>query len=147
MGEGFLVYAFPEICPACGVKGSIVPEQALWDHLEPEGITIARSWTKVFVCLNSTCDCLYFSLWRWVPIRYCNKSLGFKKNSQPPYVLCHCLGFTIAEILRDGRQTGPGSCVEVIRRHVAHGALLCERTNPSGRCCWEQVQQLLVENS
>ena len=124
----------------------MVPDQVVWDHLEPEGIAIARSWTKVFVCLNPDCDCLYFSLWRSVPIHYCNKSLGFKKNGHPPKILCHCLGFTVAEVLRDVRHRSAGSCVEVIRRHIAQGALLCERANPSGRCCWDQVQKLFEEN-
>lgn len=142
-GSGYLILLVPEPCPACGDQGSFIPPEMIVHHLEHEGLSLVQGWTKGFLCSNPSCDILYYSLWKTVPIRYCNKTLGFKKNSPPPHLLCHCLGFTVEEILRDGSAKGPGSCVEMIKRHIEQGFQLCSIKNPTGRCCWDQVQKIL----
>ncbi len=119
----------------------------MWDHLEPEGIAMVHAWTRAFTCLNPSCDCLYYSLWRMVPARYCNKPLGFKSNAPSPRPICYCLGFTLEDIRRDAGREGNGSVVRSIREHAAQNSGLCERLNPSGQCCWGQVRRYLDGSS
>lgn len=146
-GTGYLVFGSPEPCPACGIPGSPISRRVMCDHLQLEGIAMVHSWGKAFACLSPSCDCLYYSLWQMVPVRYCNKPLGYKKNSPPPHVLCYCLGLTAQEIRRDLGSKDPGSSVERIREHAARSSFLCEKLNPSGQCCWSQVRKCLDEES
>lgn len=144
-GSGHPVRGSQEPCPSCGVSGPAISRQAMLDHLQPEGITMVHSWTRAFACLSPSCDCLYYSLWRLVPTRYCNKSLGYKTSSLPPRILCYCLGLTLEDIRRDLSSKDNGSNLERVREHASQYSLLCERMNPSGQCCWDQVQKFLDE--
>jgi hypothetical protein len=108
---------------------------------------MVHSWTQAFACMSPSCDCLYYSLWRLVPTRYCNKSLGHKTSSLPPRILCYCLGLTLEDIRRDLSAKGTGPSLERIREQVTQNSLLCERMNPSGQCCWGQVRKLLDEGT
>jgi hypothetical protein len=144
-GSGYLVIGAS--CPVCHHPGPYVARQTVFDHLDPEGVALIHFWDRISVCLDPDCDCLYYSAGRWVPYRYCNKKLGYKKNSPPPHILCYCLGFTAEEVLRDHRDPGPGSCLEMIERHVQQGALLCSKMNPTGLCCWGQIQQYLRQGA
>ena len=142
-GSGYLVLMIPEPCPLCGIQGPFIPLQVIGHHLGPEGLSLARDWTKAFLCSNPDCDAFYYCLWQVVPIQYANKPLGFKKNSPPPHPLCYCLGFTKEEILREGSDKGPGSRLWMIQRHMAKTPQMCSRKNPTGVCCWDQVQRVL----
>lgn len=146
-GSGHLILGVQEPCPSCRVPGPAISRRAMLDHLQPEGIAMAHSWTQAFACLTPSCDCLYYSLWRLVPIRYCNKSLGYKTNSLPPRILCYCLGLTLEDIRRDLSGKKKGSNLERIREQASRNSLLCERMNPSGQCCWGQVRKSLDEGT
>ncbi len=121
-----------------------IPRNFLFQHLDSDGITQTFSWKRAFVCLQFDCECLYFSSFRWVSHRHCNKKVGFK-DVPPPHVLCYCFGYTGEEIV--GSRDSRSSLLEEIKAYLGKGGQLCGRTNPCGQNCLGAIQDFLERHS
>jgi hypothetical protein len=59
--------------------------------------------------------------------------------------LCHCFGFTRADLARDVAETGTSQIPARIAEQIRAGNCACELKNPAGVCCLGDVYQALKE--
>jgi hypothetical protein len=128
-------------CPLCNRPGPGISRQRLFQHLDPLVMMDVLKWRDTSVCLNASCQCLYFSGGEWLSHLQCNKRVGFKGDS-PPRVFCYCFGHKAEDLLKSGKK-GKGRILKEIEAYLQGGGDACRITNPTGQPCLGPIRDYL----
>ncbi len=138
-----LIPTSPDRCPLCSKPGSGISRPILLQHLDPLVMMDVLKWKEASVCLNSSCQCLYFSGGEWLSHLQCNKRVGFK-SGHSPRTLCYCFGYTAEDLLKKGK-IGWEKALEEIETYLGEGRGACQITNPTGQSCLDPIRNFMTE--
>jgi hypothetical protein len=101
----------------------------------------ALKWLEASVCLNPTCQCLYYSDSDWLSYLQCNKRVGFK-SATPPRPFCYCFNHTAEDLSKKGKPARK-KVLKEIEIYLSKGGGACQITNPTGQSCLVQIRDYL----
>jgi len=96
-------------------------------------------------CTTKGCPVVYYSPRSDVPelsLTDVNVRVGQKMPGAPTPV-CYCFAYTEEEITAELKKTGVAAIPERIRGEMKAGNCFCPKSNPSGKCCFGNVQAVV----
>lgn len=130
-----------EACPKCGIKGLKVSQTTLKSQLKKELVDGLKTLEDFNFCTNPVCDTVYYRdeiLFNQNDI----KSKVTIKNSHPDTPLCYCKSLLKKDFyhMLETNEANIGSKIKAI---ISDGKSFCEKSNPKGVCCTEDVKEFL----
>ena len=103
--------------------------------------------THTYFCPTPTCATVYFQ-----PAdqsSYSQQQLikrVTRKDDHPNTPLCYCYKITKGAVTEQIRSTGSTNVIAQIQAHMQQHPCFCDKSNPSGRCCLDEVHAWLAAN-
>lgn len=126
------------VCPNCGKYGITVSDITIKSQLKKEHLEALAYRSGFNFCKNQGCDTVYYK----EGLSFSQSDVRNKvtvKNDDPLTPLCYCqklLKKDFFEMLKAGEENIPAK----IREIIASGKSFCEKSNPKGVCCMEDVK-------
>ena len=135
-----------KFCPISLTKGLIVKKVTLRGHVYEKYWDIISD-SDYFFCLHRTCPIIYFNNEKNLYFTQESvKSRVAHKDGPDPRPICYCLNVLEHRILDEIVVTKRATTLQEIKEYTgARTGRLCHITNPSGRCCGPQVNQVIAK--
>ena len=132
------------LCPTCEQKGQKLQSQTIKAQLKKALLSsISVSLENFNFCTNATCDTVYYADDRSVHFgQSAIKTKVTLKNSDPKTPLCYCRKLLKEDVYKmiNNKET---NISQKVRDIIASGKSVCEKSNPKGICCTEDVKYFL----
>lgn len=134
------------ICPHCGKSGSNVDAITVKSQLKKEARANMKLGLDAFnFCSNTKCDTVYYSddgseIFSQSDV----KSKITIKNDDPKTPLCYCRKLLKENVIKMIKNSEP-DIAKKVKAIVSEGKSFCEKSNPKGRCCTEDIASFLKE--
>lgn len=128
-------------CPHCRAVGRAVTRRTILLMLRP-ALFDRVGETNWRFCAAPACQVVYFAeegeaVMTAAELRV---RVGVKERADP-VPLCYCFGFDAADVRAEIAQTGRSTIPQRIAALVRQGLCACETRNPSGACCFGEVNK------
>ena len=136
---------FEIICPVDYTKGLKVTVVTLRNHVLEKYWYIIRN-NSFYFCQAKECPMVYFNNNKryYFTTEDIKSRVSYKKGPEPRPI-CYCLNVLEHKIVDEILVNKCCTSLEDIKRYTgARTGKLCYVTNPSGRCCGSQVNELIV---
>lgn len=133
-------------CPHCGKSGSKVDAITIKSQLKKEARANMKSGLDAFnFCTNPECATVYYSSDRSETFSQSDvKSKVTIKNDDPKTPLCYCKKL-LKESVIEMIQSNEPDIAKKVKAIISEGKSFCEKSNPKGRCCTEDITSFLKE--
>jgi hypothetical protein len=133
-------------CPISGTKGLIVKKITLRGHVDENYWNIISD-ENFFFCPNKNCELIYFNNEKLYYFSSDDvKSRVSHKFEGEPRPICYCKNVLEHRILDEIVVNKRASSLDDIKKYTgARTGKLCHITNPSGRCCGPQVNEVIAK--
>ena len=135
-----------DICPITQNKGLIVKKIALRNHVQEKYWDIISD-KNYFFCSAKDCPIIYFN--NEQEYYFAEKDVKTRvshKSGPEPRPICYCLSVLEHRILDEILDKKCCTTLEDIKHYTgARTGKLCYITNPSGRCCGPQVNEVIAK--
>ena len=134
------------VCPNCGNSGSNVDEITVKSQLKKEvRYNMHLRLDEFNFCTNPKCDTVYYSNDGSETFSQSNiKSKITIKNDDPKTPLCYCkklLKENVTLMIKNNEPDIP----KKVKAIISDGKSFCEKSNPKGTCCTEDITSFLKE--
>ncbi|MFT7861179.1 MAG: hypothetical protein ABXS93_09665 [Sulfurimonas sp.] len=134
-------------CPICNSKGLNVKEITIKSQLNKDILDNLKTPMSEFnFCNNPKCDTVYYSndgneVFSQTDI----KSKVTIKNDNPKTPLCYCRKLLKERVLKmiENKET---NIYDKIKSIISEGKSFCEKSNPKGVCCTDDIKNFLTKN-
>lgn len=132
------------LCPKCGSHGRAVSAVTIKSQLQKDALALLDGDLDDFgFCENPSCDTVYYR-------QKDGKTFGQKeinsrvtlKNDDPNTPLCYCKKL-LKKDFYEMLERGETDIAAKIKAVIASGKSFCEKSNPKGVCCTEDVKIFL----
>ncbi len=132
-------------CPVCGTTGIKVKAITVKSQLKKEKLsTLASSIDDFSFCTHPECHIVYYSNDAAETFGEDDvKSKVALKNDDPNTPLCYCKKLLKKDVLAMIANSELNIAVKV-KAIIAEGKSFCEKSNPKGVCCTEDVKDYLA---
>ncbi|NCO00527.1 MAG: hypothetical protein GW906_01670 [Epsilonproteobacteria bacterium] len=132
------------VCPSCGTKGSNVNAITVKSQLKKEVRTTMKLDVGLFnFCTNPQCDTVYYSNdGSEIFLQSDIKSKVTIKNEDPKTPLCYCKKLLKESVIEMINRKEP-AIAKKVKEIIADGKSFCEKSNPKGTCCTEDITSFL----
>jgi len=133
-------------CPISQTKGLIVKKITLRGHVEEKYWDIISD-QNYFFCPDENCPIIYFNNidTYYFTAKEVKTRVSHKKGTQPRPI-CYCLNVLEHRILDEILTNKCCTTLEDIKKYTgARTGKFCHITNPSGRCCGPQVNEIIAK--
>lgn len=132
------------ICRECGNTGKQVLEITLRSMVKEPVLETIWYPHGFYFCETPTCEVVYFNNEKQV---YLHKQdikvrVGIRETENPVPV-CYCFEWTNERIFEQIRQLGYSTAVKEIGAKIKSAECVCDKKNPSGRCCLDNVYKVV----
>lgn len=133
-------------CPSCGTKGIKVSTLTIQSQFKKETLSHYASHTDTFnFCTNSACPAVYYDNSGSTVIHQDEiKSKVTIKNDEPSTPLCYCKKLLKSDFYKMVEDNEP-DIADKIKTIISEGKSFCEKSNPKGVCCTEDVKAFLAK--
>lgn len=134
-------------CPACGTAGRKVSALTMQSQLTKEALPHFASHLDTFnFCTNPACPFVYYDDSQSIVIRQDEiKSKVTIKNDDPSTPLCYCKKLLKSDFYAMVENKDP-DIADTIKTIISGGKSFCEKSNPKGVCCTEDVKSFLARH-
>lgn len=134
-------------CPICNSQGLSVKEITLKSQLKKEYFNELKSSKDSFnFCSNPKCDTVYYSNDGSETFHQNDvKSKVTIKNDDSKTPLCYCrklLKENVLQMIANNEK----NIYDKVKSIIAEGKSFCEKSNPKGVCCTEDIKTFLTAN-
>jgi len=135
-------------CPACKKSGKKVSETTIKAQLKKEKRETVEDITDAFCfCTNPSCSVVYYSdstdtLFYETDI----KSKVTIKNDDPSTPLCYCHKYKKADAIEDMKNLSSKELVKKIKAIISQDKSFCQKSNPKGSCCTQDIKDFLASH-
>jgi len=136
----------PSVCPECHKAGIKVKAVTIRSQLKKEPLGNMRASADAFsFCTEPGCDTVYYADNGKEAFGQADvKSKVALKNDDPRTPLCYCKKLLKKDVLQMIENREPGIAAKV-RTIISEGKSFCEKSNPRGVCCTEDVKAYLSD--
>jgi bacterioferritin-associated ferredoxin len=129
-------------CPICKVNGELVSNVTVESLSKIESIEVNQDH---YLCLNPTCDVVYFTANKNLIMKSDVKvPIWYKKDADPQYI-CYCSKVEKPEIVDAIVNKGCKTVSEIVKNTNAMNNSDCIHKSPTGKCCSRQIKDLINE--
>jgi hypothetical protein len=128
-------------CPRCGNGGKKIEIITLKSLLLPEALPNLTPEANYRLCLNKTCDVVYFNQMKELFLTQDIKVPVYQKTDDEDCPVCYCFGWTRRKLKE--AVTEKEDIVSIIAAHMKAGKCGCNVNNPQGSCCLGNVKETL----
>ena len=134
------------LCPHCGKSGSNVEAITIKSQLKKESRNNMKLGLDAFnFCTNPECDTVYYSNDSSETFSQSDvKSKVTIKNDDPKTPLCYCKKL-LKENVIEMIQSNKPDIAKKVKAIISEGKSFCEKSNPKGTCCTEDITSFLKE--
>ena len=134
------------MCPISLTKGLIVKKVTLRGHVFEKYWDIISD-EDYFFCPHKTCPIIYFNNDKNYYFTQASvKTRVAHKEGPEPLPICYCLNVLEHQILDEILVSKRATTLQEIKQYTgARTGKLCHITNPSGRCCGPQVNEIIAK--
>lgn len=128
-------------CPVCGMVGLMVGDVTIKSQLKKDHLENLEDKSGFSFCTNPECDAVYYrgeTLFAQKDVR--NKV--FAKNNDPQTPSCYCKKLLKSDFFAM-LETGEPNISAKLKEIIASGKSFCEKSNPKGACCTEDVKKFI----
>ncbi len=134
-------------CPDCGTIGIKVKAITVKSQLKKEKLgTMASSIDDFSFCTHPKCHTVYYS--NDAAETFSEEDVKSKvalKNDDPKTPLCYCKKLLKRDVLEMIEKSEP-NIAATVKAIIAEGKSFCEKSNPKGVCCTEDVKDFLADH-
>lgn len=133
-------------CPGCGTVGRKVSALTIQSQFKKETLSQYASHNDKFnFCTNPTCSFVYYDDSGSIVIHQDEiKSKVTIKNDDPSTPLCYCKKLLKSDFYKMVEDNIP-DIANKIKTIISEGKSFCEKSNPKGVCCTEDVKAFLAK--
>lgn len=133
-------------CPSCGTIGRKVSALTIQSQFKKETLSQYASHNDKFnFCTNPTCPFVYYDNSGSIVIHQNEiKSKVTIKNDDPSTPLCYCKKLLKSDFNKMVEES-ESDIANKIKTIINEGKSFCEKSNPKGVCCTEDVKAFLVK--
>lgn len=133
------------VCWRCGNPGSPVSGITIEAMVRDKRSTRVRSRESFSFCHTPDCPIIYFDNMQreYIEKRDVKVRVGIKETEDPIHV-CYCFGWTRKMIHDEIARIGKSSAIDDITTRMKTTGCNCERNNPSGVCCLNDVKNSIT---
>ena len=134
------------LCPHCNKNGSNVDAVTVKAQLKKEARNSMRLDMDEFnFCTNPKCDTVYYSNDGSETFAQADiKSKVTIKNDDPKTPLCYCRKLLKESVIEMIENKEP-NIAQKVKAIIADGKSVCEKSNPKGTCCTDDITSFLAE--
>jgi hypothetical protein len=133
-------------CPNCNSKGTVVSGVTIKAQLKKEKFeNLTTSKDDFNFCNTPKCDTVYYS--NDGSQTYSQTDIKSKitiKNDDPKTPLCYCKKLLKENVIEMIKNNEP-DIAKKIKAIISDGKSFCEKSNPKGTCCTEDITSFLKE--
>jgi uncharacterized protein with NRDE domain len=134
------------VCPNCNRQGININGITIKSQLKKELFNEMKSSIDNFnFCTNAKCDTVYYSCdSNEIFFQKDIKSKVTIKNDNPKTPLCYCrklLKENVIKMINDGKE----DIAAKVKSILSEGKSFCEKSNPKGVCCTEDIKDFLSQ--
>ena len=133
-------------CPFCRTNGRKVTALTMHSQLKKEYQEQYESFENFNFCTNPHCSNVYYNDQGITIGQEQIKTKVTLKNSDPSTPLCYCKKL-LKEQFYDMVRAGEPNIAQKIKEIIANGKSFCEKSNPKGVCCTEDVNLFLAAHN
>ncbi|WP_294892308.1 hypothetical protein [Sulfuricurvum sp. MLSB] len=133
-------------CPACGTIGRKVSSLTIQSQFKKEMLENYKDHTDKFnFCMNPSCPAVYYDDSESIIIHQDEiRSKVTIKNDDLKTPLCYCKKLLKSDFFQMIEDNIP-DISDKIKAIISEGKSFCEKSNPKGVCCTEDVKTFLAE--
>jgi len=132
-------------CPECAKNGKKIKDITVKAQLLKEKQTdMKTSLDQFYFCGTPECPVAYYSGVN--DERFYETDIKAKvtvKNDDPSTPLCYCHKYKKSDALEDMKTMDPKALVKKIKAIISKDKSICQKANPKGSCCTEDIKQWL----
>jgi hypothetical protein len=133
------------VCPTCDAYGLKVSQTTIKSQLKKELLDGLKILDEFNFCSNSLCDTVYYN----DKIIFNQNDIKAKvtmKNSDLDTPLCYCKKLLKKDFytMVENKEENIGAKIKAI---IRDGKSFCEKSNPKGICCTEDVKEFLQSHN
>ena len=134
------------VCPSCNNNGSNVDGITVKSQLKKEVRDNMHLGMDEFnFCTNPKCDTVYYSIDGSETFSQSDiKSKVTIKNDDPKTPLCYCRKLLKQNVIDMIKNNEP-DIAKKVKAIISDGKSFCEKSNPKGTCCTEDITSFLKE--
>lgn len=133
-------------CPTCQTYGLKVSALTIRSQVKKEPLKLLEADLEKFhFCTNPECNTVYYNDTQIVVVQDEIKSKVTIKNSDASTPLCYCKKLLKEQFYQMLRDNEP-NIAQKIKSIITDGKSFCEKSNPKGICCTEDIKSFLAEH-
>lgn len=134
-------------CPACAHNGSAVSSVTPRHTLNPRLRKQVDATAAYYFCASPDCAVVYYSDsgQYFTTEELINRVTC--KDSSPETPLCYCFKISKQDALDELKASGHSTVLASIREQMDSKGCFCEKSNPRGTCCLEEVTAWLASQT
>lgn len=129
-----MIFKVEGLCPKCKSKGKSIKKQAMMNHVDD--ISFVKDF-DYYVCMESSCEVVYFNIQNEFLHTQMNKELGYKNYSSEDATVCYCYGLKKNELNEHS--------VGYLETKMEEYPRACGTRNPTGKCCKGYIKKMINE--
>lgn len=133
------------LCPSCAQEGKQVELKTVRALVVHSDRVPAVDEVDYRFCATQGCSVVYYSPRNNVPELHLvdvKVRVGQKKPGAPTPV-CYCFEYSEEDITSELEETGEAAIPGRVRAEMKAGNCFCSTSNPSGKCCWGNIQAVV----
>lgn len=133
-------------CPTCQKYGLKVSEVTIRSQVKKETLnSLQGDLDRFHFCTNPVCDTVYYDNKRKTIAQSEIKSKVTLKNDDESTPLCYCKKLLKRDFY-DMLENKEPDIAKKIREIISEGKSFCEKSNPKGVCCTEDIKVFLARH-
>jgi hypothetical protein len=131
-------------CPKCRQQGVVVGLVTLNAQIKNEFKAFIGD-KEHFFCTSKVCEVVYYKSNGELLTKDKIKSLITLKDEEPQTPLCYCFKVLKGDVLAELATNGSSDVIKRIEEKMKGKKCFCEKANPKGRCCTEDIKIWLAQ--
>lgn len=128
-----MIFKVEGLCPNCKKKGKKISLLKMKNHVDD--ISFLRDEFTYYICKNSACETVYFSIVSQFTTAQLNKEVGYKNSSSANANICYCYNIKKSQLNEH--------IIGFIESKMEEYPCDCATRNPYATCCRSEVKKLL----
>lgn len=131
-----------DFCPLCNQKAQKVSALTISSIVKKEYQKDLSSLEGFYFCNHPVCKTIYFKDQIIFNQDKLIKKVGLKEGISPE-IICYCFNWTKERIIKELISNEKVDLISKIKKKRKKLGCNCERENPSGKCCLNNIKQTI----
>ena len=132
------------ICPLCNKASKKISSITIKSMIKQEYKKNITKFGSFYFCNNPYCSIVYFKNKKVIKENEVIKKVAIKEWVNPK-IICYCFNLTKEKLIENILLHGKNYIFKSIKNKINKSKCNCEKENPSGKCCLNDIQKIINE--